>query len=146
MESVAALNPAAQATPPASPLAPRWMRWLGLALSALPVLMLLMSATMKLTQNPKMVALWTPKFGYPESLMLPIGLLELTCAIVYLIPQTAVLGAILVTGYLGGAVATHVRVSDAFLIPLSLGVFAWAGLFLRDPRLRALLPLRSADR
>ena len=83
------------------------------------------------------------QFGYPESAILGIGLAEVVCALIYAFPATAVLGAILVTGYLGGAVATHVRASQPFIAPLLLGVFAWAGLFLRDPRLRALLPLRA---
>lgn len=75
--------------------------------------------------------------------MTPIGIVELLCVVVYLIPRTSVLGAILITGYFGGAVATHVRVSDAFVIPLVLGVLAWGGLFLRDARLRELLQLKK---
>ena len=75
--------------------------------------------------------------------MTPIGIVELLCVVVYLIPRTSVLGAILMTGYFGGAVATHVRVSDNFAIPLVLGVFVWVGLFLRDARLRELLPLEK---
>jgi hypothetical protein len=70
--------------------------------------------------------------------------LELFCAAVYVVPRTAVLGAVLLTGYLGGAVATHVRVGDAFIVPLLLGVLVWAGLYLRDERVRALLPLRKS--
>jgi hypothetical protein len=120
---------------------PGWMRWTGLALSAAPALMLLGSAAMKLSHNPMIVGKLQQQFGYSEALLTPIGIVELLCAVVYLIPRTSVLGAILMTGYLGGAVATHVRVSDAFVIPLALGVFAWGGLFLRDARLRELLPL-----
>jgi len=82
--------------------------------------------------------------GYPESLLVTLGILELGCTVVYLIPRTSVLGAILMTGYLGGATATHVRIGEAlFFIPVVLGVLAWGGLFLRDDRLRALIPLRS---
>jgi hypothetical protein len=74
----------------------------------------------------------------------PLGAIEICCALLYAIPRTAVLGAVLLTGYLGGAIATHVRVGDpSFVTPLVLGMIAWAGLYLRDPRLRALLPLRS---
>jgi hypothetical protein len=74
--------------------------------------------------------------------LVPIGLLELLCAVLYLVPQTALLGAVLLTGYLGGAVATHLRIGEPFVLPLVLGVLIWAGLWLRDPRLRGLLPLR----
>lgn len=78
--------------------------------------------------------------GYPESLALGIGILELVCTVVYVIPRTSVLGAILLTGYLGGATATQVRVDDPFFAPI---VLVWGGLFLRDNRLRDFLPLRS---
>jgi hypothetical protein len=124
-------------------MSPKWMRWTGLGLSLLPALGLLASATMKLTQQPKMVEMFTGKFGYPADLLVVIAVLELTCTVIYLIPQTAVLGAILLTGYLGGAVATHVRVSDHFAAPLIFGILVWAGLFLRDERVRALIPLRK---
>jgi hypothetical protein len=123
--------------------APGWMRWTGFAFSAAPALMLLGSAAMKLSHNPMIVEKLQQQFGYSEALLTPLGIVELLCVVVYLTPRTSVLGAILMTGYLGGAVATHVRISDAFVIPLLLGVFAWGGLFLRDARVRALLPLRS---
>ena len=80
--------------------------------------------------------------GLPESLALGLGILELACAVVYVIPQTSVLGAILLTGYLGGATCTHLRVGDPFFMPVVIGALVWGGLFLRDPRLRALIPLR----
>jgi hypothetical protein len=84
------------------------------------------------------------KFGWDENLALALGILELCCTAIYVIPRTSVLGAILLTGYLGGATATHVRISDpSFAAPIVLGVLVWLGLFLRDARLRALLPLRS---
>jgi hypothetical protein len=84
------------------------------------------------------------QFGYPGRLLLPICIVEIACAIVYAIPRTSVLGAILLTGYLGGATATHVRIGDPlFFVPVILGVFVWGGLYLRDDRLRALIPLRS---
>ena len=83
------------------------------------------------------------RFGYPATLATPIGLTLLLSTLLYLIPRTAVLGALLVTAYLGGAVATHVRVGDgSYLFAVLFGVLAWAGLYLREPRLRALLPLR----
>ncbi len=125
----------------------RRTRWIGRAVSAIPPLMMGMSAVMKLvgavTGSRQMMDSWTA-FGYPPGELFPIGILELACAVVYVVPRTAVLGAVLVTGYLGGAVATHVRMSQGIWIaPALLGVLAWLGLYLRDPRLRALLPLRS---
>lgn len=116
--------------------------WAGRIASAVPVVMLAMSAAMKLARTPSTLEGWT-RFGYPAGALIPIGVVELACAVLYAIPRTAVLGAILVTGYLGGATATHVRAGEAvFVAPVVLGVIAWGGLFLRDPRLRALLPLR----
>jgi hypothetical protein len=98
---------------------------------------------MKLMHSPEVVQMFTGKFGYQEGSLTVLALVEISCALLYLVPQTAVLGAVLVTGYLGGAIATHVRVGDAFLPPLVLGVLAWLGLYLRDPRIVALLPLRK---
>lgn len=116
--------------------------WAGMALTVLPSLMLLMSGVMKLMQPPEAVEGFA-KFGYSASTLLPLGLVELACLGLYLFPRTAVLGAILLTGYLGGATATHVRVGDAFFMPVLLGVFLWGGLYFRDERLRQLIPLRS---
>lgn len=118
--------------------------WTGHILSALPVLMLLMSAVMKFLK-PAPVIEGFAKLGWPDGFALGLGILELACAIVYIIPRTAVLGAILVTGYLGGAIATHVRVGDPpaqYATIIVLGVLVWLGLFLREPRLRPLIPLR----
>ena len=119
------------------------MLWGGRVVSALPVLALLMSGSMKLMHKPELVAGFTTHFGYPEATMTPIGIVEILCAILYAVPQTSVLGAVLLTGYLGGATASHVRVSEAFVTPVLMGIMVWAGLFLRDPRIRALLPLRK---
>ena len=118
--------------------------WTGRVLSALAVVGLLFSAFMKFQRPPEVVDFFVNKFGYPAGSLLTIGILEAACAIVYAIPQTAVLGAVLVTGYLGGAVATHVRVADPFISPIVLGVVAWVGLYLREPRLWSLLPLRRS--
>lgn len=117
--------------------------WVGRVLSALPVLLLTFSAIMKFTHSPQVIEGFVGKFGYPEGTLLPIGVVELFCALVYAVPQTSVLGAILITGYLGGATATHVRVSDAWYGAVGIGVVAWAGLYLREPRLRGLLPVRG---
>ena len=115
--------------------------WTGRVISALPVLALVMSAVMKFVQPPD-VAKGFEHLGWPMSLAIALGILELTCTVIYVIPQTSVLGAILLTGYLGGATATHVRISDNFVAPIIIGVLVWLGLYLRDPRLRALIPLR----
>jgi hypothetical protein len=82
-------------------------------------------------------------FGIPQSLIVILRVLEAGCTIVYLIPKTAVLGAILMTGYLGGAIATNLRVGDSVVIPALLGMLAWGGLYLQDNRIRALIPLRE---
>jgi hypothetical protein len=118
------------------------MLWAGRIMSALPVLMLLFSGVMKLMKPASVLEVFT-RLGYPESLAVGIGITEFACAVVYLIPRSSVLGAILLTGYLGGATATHVRVGEPFFIPIVLGVLVWGGLVLRDERLRALLPLRQ---
>ena len=117
--------------------------WVGWIISILPVLALVMSASMKLAKVPAAVAGFQ-KYGYPEHVIVVLGVIELACAIIYLIPSTAILARILATGYFGGAIATHVRVGEtAFITPLALGVLLWLGLFLREPRLRNLVPLRK---
>jgi hypothetical protein len=117
--------------------------WAGRIAGTLPALAMVVSAAMKLSHHPKVVDMFVHKFGYSEDSLLGIGLLELACVLVYVVPRTTVLGTVLVTAYLGGAVATHVRVGDAFVVPVVLGVLAWVGLYLRDPRIRALAPFRS---
>ena len=119
--------------------------WAGRIISALPALFLLMDGVMKLVK-PAPVVEATVRLGYPESVIFGLGIVLLACTILYLIPTTSVLGAILLTGYLGGAVATHVRVGEGLFpvsFPVILGVLIWLGLYLRDDRLRALVPLRS---
>lgn len=118
------------------------MLWVGRVMSALPVLMLLFSSVMKL-MKPAPVVEGFAHLGYPASLALGLGIVELACAVVYVIPRTSVLGAILLTGYLGGATATHVRIGEPFFMAIVLGVLVWGGLYLRDDRVRALIPLRS---
>lgn len=121
------------------------MFWGGWALSVLPALFLLLDGVMKLIE-PAQVVEQTVQLGYPEGVIVPLGIVLLCCTVLYLIPRTAVLGAILLTGYLGGAVASHVRHEDGWfpiLFPVVFGAFLWGGLVLRDARLRALLPLRS---
>ena len=121
------------------------MLWAGRTMSAITSLFLLLDGLMKLLK-PAPVVEATARMGYPENLILGLGILLLTCLAVYLIPRSSILGAILLTGYLGGAVSAHVRVRDDMfpvLFPVIVGVLLWGGLFLRDARLRALLSLRS---
>jgi hypothetical protein len=115
--------------------------WTGRILSIIPVLMLLMSAAFKFAK-PEFVMKEFTRLGYGENLTLGLGILELFCTILYAIPATSVLGAILLTGYLGGATTTHLRIGDSFIPPIILGIVIWLGLFLREPRLRWLIPLR----
>ena len=119
----------------------RKMLWTGRIISALPVVVLLMSAIMKFAKPPPAVEGFT-HLGLPLTLAFALGILELACTAIYVIPRTAVLGAILLTGYLGGAVLAHLRVGDPFIGPILFGVLLWTGLFLREPRLGALIPLR----
>jgi len=117
----------------------------GYVLSGLPVIFLLLDGVMKLFK-PAFVVDATTKLGYQESTIVPLGIVLVICTLIYLFPATSVLGAILLTGYLGGAVATHVRMGEGafpIVFPFIWGVFVWGGLYLRDPRLRALIPLRS---
>ena len=120
--------------------------WAGRILSALAVLFLLWDSVMKLLRPPVVLESWE-RLGYPEGVSVGIGLLQLACVAVYVFPLTSVLGAILLTGYLGGAVATHVRIGDPLfthaLFPTYIGAMLWGGLYLRDERLRALIPFRS---
>ena len=132
------MQPAAQTAPVS-----KKQLWAGRIISALPVLLLLFSGVMKLLK-PAPVVQGFAHYGYPENLILVIGILEIACTLVYVIPQTSYLGAILMTAYLGGATASNVRVGDpSYFVTVILGVLVWAGLYLRDPRLRALLPLRN---
>ncbi len=119
--------------------------WAGRIVSALPILFLLMDGLMKLAK-PSFVVEATVQLGYQESVIIPLGIVLTICTILYAIPRTSVLGAILVTGYLGGAVATHVHQSDShfkILFPVVFGILIWGGLYLRDARMRVLLPLTN---
>jgi hypothetical protein len=112
-------------------------------MSALPALFLLVDGAMKLVK-PEPVVKATVELGYPEGVIFGLGMVLLACLVLYVIPRTAVLGAILLTGYLGGAVATHVRVGAGLFpisFPIVLGVLLWGGLVLRDGRVRNVIPL-----
>ena len=121
----------------------RWMLWAGWVLSVWPVFVVLSSATWKLTRNQWYVAEFA-RIGWPESALTLLAFLQLGCIVLYIIPRTAVLGAVLLTGYLGGAIATYTRIGEPYpvLVPLSTSMIAWLGIYLREERLRALLPFR----
>lgn len=119
--------------------------WAGYVMSAVPILFLLLDGILKLVK-PAAVVEATTQLGYPESVIGGIGIVLLVSVILYAMPRTSVLGAVLLTGYLGGAVATHVRVGGALfpiLFPVMIGGLIWGGLYLRDQRLRRLIPLRT---
>jgi len=114
--------------------------WIGRVISFLPMPLFLFSAAMKFLGG-EAVEQGFDHLGLPRSMRIPLGILELTCSVVYLVPRTAVLGAILMTGYLGGAICTHWRVGENVALHIVIGVMLWLGLWLRDPRLREVLPL-----
>ena len=119
--------------------------WAGRVMSGLPTLFLLMDAGMKL-YKPRFVVEATVQMGYPESAIVGIGVALLLSTLLYLLPRTSILGAVLLTGYLGGAVASQVRVSAVpfnLVFPVIIGALLWGGLWLRDRRLQALIPLRA---
>ena len=115
--------------------------WTGRILSLLVSLAFLMSASMKFMGGNE-VKKGMEHLGIPESLIIPLAVLEVSCVLVYAIPQTAVLGAILLTGYIGGAICTHLRVGDVFIVQVIIGLVIWLGLFLREERLWSLIPFR----
>jgi hypothetical protein len=121
--------------------------WTGRVLSSLAVLFLLFDAVGKLAR-PQAVIDGTTQLGYSADVLVPLGIIQLVCLILYLIPRTSVLGALLWTGYLGGAIATHVRMGNPLfshiLFPTYIAALLWLGLWLRETRVRALLPLRAA--
>jgi hypothetical protein len=116
--------------------------WAGRVISALVVLFLLFDAIIKLMRVPAALE-GTARLGFSESVVLPLGMVLLACVALYAIPRTSILGAILLTGYLGGAVASNVRVANPLfgyiLFPVYVGVLLWLGLYLRDGRLRILI-------
>jgi len=122
--------------------------WAGRIMSGLVVLFLLFDSVLKVMKLPLAVE-GTTQLGYPEHVVVGIGVVQLVCLIVYLIPRTSIFGAVLLTGYLGGAIATHVRVvSPLFshvLFPIYVAVLVWGGVYLRFPRLRALIPVQRSE-
>lgn len=122
------------------------MKWAGYGLTGLVTLFLVMDTVMKLLQLD-MVKSTMVELGWPADMALPLGIIMTVCTVLYVVPQTAVLGAVLLTAYLGGAVATHVRIGSPLfshvLFGVYIGVMMWGGVWLREPRLRAMFPLRS---
>jgi hypothetical protein len=127
---------------PAISTNPKWMTWLGWVLTVLPSAALIMSAGFKFSGD-KTVTEGLEKMSWAPNLAVPLGITELACTILYLIPRTSVLGAILLTGYMGGAIATHISLEESFAFQAVFGIVIWLGIFLREPRLRAILPWRG---
>lgn len=122
----------------------RWMSWTGWIVSAAPIWIVLSSARWKLTSDPWYVREWQ-RIGWEMPALPFIASLQLVAIVLFVIPRTAVLGAVLLTGYMGGAIASYVRIGELYppLVPLTTALLAWLGVYLREPRLRALLPFRS---
>ena len=120
--------------------------WTGRVISALIVLFLLFDSVLKFMKPAPVVETFA-HLGLSISLANPLGIILIVCALLYAIPQTSILGAILLSGYLGGAVCTHLRVGDPLfshiLFPTYMGALLWLAIYLRDVRLRALIPFRS---
>ena len=121
----------------------RYLPWVGWLFSLGAVSILLMSARWKLTSTPFYVNEWG-RIGWDPGLLPTIASIQLACVVLYLIPPTSVLGVVLMTGYLGGAISQYARMQEPYpiLVPLTTCLFAWFGLYLREPRLWSLLPFR----
>jgi hypothetical protein len=134
-----------EASPPPTVASPPWIRRSGWGMSGLMILFMAFDGVSKLALERHVVEA-TTKIGYPVSLIQPIGIVGLLCTILYAIPRSSILGAILLTGYLGGAVASKMRIEDplfgSVLFGVYFGILIWGGLYLRDTKLRALFPLR----
>jgi hypothetical protein len=115
--------------------------WAGWVIAVLAALMFLFSAAMKLKGGPELDA-GMAHLALPMTMVKPLAILEIACVVVFLVPATTVLGAILLAGYVGGTIVTHWRSGDAFFIQVILGLLIWLSVYLREPRLRALIPLR----
>ena len=116
--------------------------WVGRVISVLVSLLFLMSAFLKIKDGPEVMK-GIAHLGIPESMIVPLSILEISCVVIYLIPPISVLGAILLTGYIGGAMCTHWRVGDPFYLHIVLGILVWLGLYLRENRLKELIPVRK---
>ena len=121
------------------------VRVVGWVLSVLAALMFLLSAAMKIKGGPELDK-GMEHLGLPAAMVKPLAILELTCLAIYLIPPTAVLGAILLAGYVGGTIVTHWRSGDPFIVNIILGLVVWLGIYLREPRLKELIPIRRSTK
>jgi len=117
--------------------------WVGRVITGIVSLLFLFSAGMKFVGGAE-VKEGMAHLGLPESMIIPLGILEAACTVIYLIPATSVLGAVLLAGYIGGAICTHWRVGDPFLPQVAIGLVVWLGIYLREPRLKALIPIRKS--
>jgi hypothetical protein len=117
--------------------------WTGRVISALIGLLFLFSASMKIKGGPELSE-GIRHLGLPESMVVPLAILETACVVIYLIPPTAVVGAILLTGFIGGAMCTHWRVGDPFYLHILIGILVWLALYFREDRLKVLIPLRKS--
>ena len=115
-----------------------------LGMSVLASLMFVMSSFLKLKGGAE-VTQGMAHLGLPESLMMPLAIVEISCVVIYLIPATSILGAILLTGYMGSAICTHLQVGDPFFAQIAIGILVWLGLYLRENRLKGLIPLRTTS-
>lgn len=120
----------------------KWSGRIGWILTVLAAAVFAMSASMKFTAGPPVLQMFG-HLGWQPGALLPLAFLETACVLLYLIPRVSVLGAIVLTGYLGGAIATHVRLGEPIFLHIAIGLFIWGGLYLREPRLRELLPLKK---
>jgi DoxX-like protein len=114
------------------------MVWAGRVVSVVVALPFVFSAAMKLMMHPEVIK-GMSHLGLPESLIRPLGVLELLCVVVYLVPKTSIFGAILFTGYVGGAMLAHLRIGEPVYLHIAMGILIWLGLYLRRPQLRELL-------
>lgn len=117
--------------------------WTGRVITVLVSLLFFFSAAMKFVGGAE-VKEGMAHLGLPESMTIPLGILEAACTVIYLIPATSVLGAILLAGYMGGAICTHWRVGDPFVGQIAIALVIWLAIYLREPRLKALIPLRKS--
>lgn len=118
------------------------LMWVGRVISGLLTLLFTMSAVMKLIGGAEVTEGFA-RMGLPESLRIPLGILELSCVVIYAVPAISIIGAILLTGYVGGAIVSHLRIGEPVYVQIALGMLVWLGLYLREQRLKALIPLRT---
>jgi len=123
------------------------LRWVGIIVTTLIGLMLIASGMFKILAHLGHVQVPPPSpsepdIAWPADTMLVLGIVEIVCTLFYLFPRTSILGAVLLTGYMGGAIAAHARVHDAFFVQAIIGVFVWVGIYAREPRLLTLIPFR----